>query len=91
MDIPIRHDHRANQVQAVRELGKLGGDAASAVPALAEMLLKGNVAVRREIPLTLMMIGAPARLAASVLERSLQDSDTDVKVNAARALLELAE
>lgn len=79
------------QVQAVRELGKLGTGAASAVPTLAECLLKGNVAVRREIPLTLMKIGAPARLATSVLERSLQDSDIDVKVNAARALLELAE
>jgi len=79
------------QVQAVRELGKLGSGAASAVPTLAEYLLKGNVAVRREIPLTLMKIGAPAKLATSVLERSLQDSDTDVKVNAARALLELAE
>ncbi|MFT3882542.1 MAG: HEAT repeat domain-containing protein [Gemmatales bacterium] len=79
------------QVQAVRELGKLGTSAASSVPTLAEYLLKGDVAVRREIPLTLMKIGAPARLATSVLERSLQDSDTDVKVNAARALLELAE
>lgn len=79
------------QVQAVRELGKLGAGAASAVPTLAEMLLKGNLAVRREIPLTLIKIGAPARLATSVLERSLQDADTDVKVNAARALLELAE
>ncbi|HQR07370.1 MAG TPA: HEAT repeat domain-containing protein [Gemmatales bacterium] len=79
------------QVQAVRELGKLGSGAASAVPTLAECLLKGNVAVRREIPLTLMKIGATARLATSVLERSLQDSDIDVKVNAARALLELAE
>ena len=79
------------QVLAVHELGKLGPDAARAVLPLAEMLLKGNVAVRREIPLTLIKIGAPAKLATAVLERSLQDSDTDVKVNAAKALLELAD
>jgi HEAT repeat protein len=79
------------QLQAVHELGKLGPDAARAVLPLAEMLLKGNVVVKREIPLTLMKIGAPAKLATAVLERSLQDSDTDVKVNAARALLELAD
>lgn len=79
------------QLLAVHELGKLGPDAARAVLPLAEMLLKGNVAVRREIPLTLIKIGTPAKVATAVLERSLQDSDTDVKVNAARALLELAD
>lgn len=104
---PVRAEHRSDsvavwiprlrtgtanqQVQAVRELGKLGAGAASAVPTLAESLLKGNVEVRREVPLALMKIGAPAKLATSVLERSLQDSDTDVKVNAARALLELSD
>lgn len=87
----LRQGTAAQQVLAVRELAKLGEGAADAVPVLAELLLKADVTVRREIPLALMKIGKPARVANSVLERSLQDADTDVKVNAARALLELAD
>lgn len=79
------------QIQAVQQLGKLGAGAADAVPALAELLIKGDVMVRREIPATLSQIGAPARMATAVLERCLQDRDTDVKVAAARALLELSD
>ncbi len=79
------------QVQAVREIGKFGAGAAEAVPTLAEVLINGNIAVRREVPDTLVKIGAPAKMATAVLERCLQDADTDLKVNAARALLELSD
>lgn len=87
----LRQGSLDQQLQAARELGKLGVEAADAVPLLAECLLTGDVALRREIPLTLQLIGKPARLACPVLERALKDEDTDVKVNAARALLELAD
>jgi hypothetical protein len=79
------------QLHAVRELAKLGPQAGEAVPALAELLIKGDVTVRREVPGTLALIGKPAKVATVVLEHCLQDEDTDVKVNAARALLELAD
>ncbi len=79
------------QVQAVREIGKLGTQAADAVPKLAEVLTKGDIAVRREVPDALVKIGSPAKMATAVLERCLLDPDTDLKVNAARALLELAD
>jgi hypothetical protein len=79
------------QVQAVREIGKFGAGAADAVPTLAEVLINGNIAVRREVPDTLVKIGASAKMATAVLERCLQDADTDLKVNAARALLELSD
>jgi HEAT repeat protein len=79
------------QIDAVRTLGKLGPRAADAVPQLAEALIKNDVLVRREVPLALMQIGSAAKLAQSVLERALEDADTDVKVNAARALLELSD
>ncbi|MFO0813753.1 MAG: HEAT repeat domain-containing protein [Gemmatales bacterium] len=87
----LRQGTVEEQLVAVRELGKLKADAGDAVPALAELLLKSDIAVRREVPNTLAMIGKRARLATAVLERCLQDEDTDVKVNAARALLELAD
>lgn len=87
----LRQGTVEQQVQAAQQLGKLGSAAADAVPALAEALLKSDIAVRREIPMTLAQIGAPAKMAIAVLERCLQDRDTEVKVNAARALLELAD
>jgi hypothetical protein len=79
------------QVQAVREIGKFGAGAADAVPTLAEVLINGNIAVRREVPDTLVKIGTSAKMATAVLERCLQDADTELKVNAARALLELSD
>lgn len=79
------------QVQVVREIGKFGAGAADAVPTLAEVLINGNIAVRREVPDTLVKIGASAKMATAVLERCLQDADTELKVNAARALLELSD
>lgn len=87
----LRQGSTEQQVQAVMELGNLGASASDAIPVLSEYLLRGDVAVRREIPLALARMGKPARMATAVLERALQDQDTDVKVNAARALLELAE
>lgn len=81
----------ADQLEGIRSLGKLGPNAADAVPPLAEKLVKGETLVRREVPLALMQIGAPAKLAQTVLERALDDQDTDVRVNAARALLELSD
>jgi HEAT repeat protein len=80
-----------DQIEGIRSLGKLGPNAADAVPPLAEKLVKGETLVRREVPLALMQIGAPAKLAQTVLERALDDQDTDVRVNAARALLELSD
>ncbi|MBL8824470.1 MAG: HEAT repeat domain-containing protein [Planctomycetia bacterium] len=87
----LRQGSVEQQVNAVMELGKLGASASDAIPVLSEFLLRGDVAVRREIPLALAKMGKPARMATAVLERALQDQDTDVKVNAARALLELSE
>jgi HEAT repeat protein len=87
----LRQGSTEQQVQAVMELGRLGAQAHDAIPVLCEYLLRGEVAVRREIPLALAKMGKPARMATAVLERALQDQDTDVKVNAARALLELSE
>lgn len=87
----LRQGSTEQQVQAVMELGKLGASASDAIPVMSEYLLRGDVVVRREIPLALAKMGKPARMATAVLERALQDQDTDVKVNAARALLELSE
>jgi HEAT repeat protein len=81
----------ADQIEGVRSLGKLGPQASDAVPPLAEKLIKGEALVRREVPLALMQIGRPAKMAQSVLERALDDQDTEVRVNAARALLELSD
>ncbi len=87
----LRHGSPPEQVDAIRALGKLGIRAGDAVPYLAETMITGDVTVRREIPLALMRIGTPAKAALSVLERALEDADTEVKVNAARALLALSE
>ena len=87
----LRQGFAEEQVHAVREVGKLGVAGADAVPLVAEVLTKGPLVVRREVPDTLAKIGAPAKMATAVLERCLTDHDTDLKVNAARALLELAD
>jgi HEAT repeat protein len=77
------------QVRALRELAKFKQNAGHYVPQIAELLVKGDVTVRREVPLVLLQIGAPAKAATALLERAMNDEDTEVKVNAARCLVEL--
>jgi hypothetical protein len=80
----------ADQVRALRELAKFKNASAHHVPQIAELLVKGDVTVRREVPLTLQSIGPSARIATALLERALNDQDTEVKVNAARCLVEFS-
>jgi len=79
-----------DQIVALHQLAKLKQGAANCVPQMAQLLVQADVTVRREVPLALLEVGPPARIATALLERALNDSDTAVKVNAARCLVELA-
>jgi HEAT repeat protein len=75
---------------AAQAIGGLGAGAASAVPALIE-LLEGDEAPRVSACLALGKIGVAARAALPALRAALDDTDADVRRVAARAIQQIEQ
>jgi WD40 repeat protein/HEAT repeat protein len=67
-------------------LGKLGPDAALAVPGLVDVLKVGEAGSRKEAVVILGQIGAPARAAGPEIVARLKDADTTFRLEIARTL-----
>ncbi len=71
---------------AARALGRLGPQAAEAVPALVQVLPQSEPATQREVLYALGSIGAPAAPAVPQMMRLLQSDDSQVRYAAVFAL-----
>lgn len=74
------------RIQAAALLGRLGPDAAPAVPALVEALASKDKGLRGMAAIALGRIGEAARDAIVPLDRALRDPDVRVRVAAALAI-----
>jgi WD40 repeat protein/HEAT repeat protein len=72
----------------VEVLGRLGADAAPAVPALGQMLKEARGEERRQIVRTLARMGKAAQPAGPALAECLRDTEGDVAFEAALALVQ---
>lgn len=76
----------AEQLSALRVLGRMGDEAGPALPSLKVALQKAKPDIRRAIPDVLGSIGQPAQY---LLEGALTDGDEEVRLASARALSRL--
>src|SRR5262249_25450076 len=67
-------------------LGKLGQDAAPAVPTLTDMLKGGDDTLRKSAATALGMIGPEARDSVTCLREAIEDTHPVVRIRAAEAL-----
>ncbi len=81
-----RGDDPKIRIQALRKLGLMGPQAASAVPALVPGLSDRDPRLRKKTADVLRSIGPPARQAVSTLLAALNDPEADVRAASAWAL-----
>ena len=86
--IPLLEDGE-ERLAAVRILGRMGKDAAAALPALIELLGSREPTLRSSVVRSLGRIGAPARPAEEPLKRLLRDPDLDVRAYAVESLFRI--
>jgi HEAT repeat protein len=79
-------DNPDGRQQAIQILGKIGPDAAEAVPGLLKHVDDPNPAIRADIFITLGHIGPAAKAATEAATKALQDSEEVVQSSAVYAL-----
>ncbi len=86
----LHHDDPEVRSQASHALGRMGADAADAVPALAEVLLEDpSRGARIEAALALTKMAPASKAAVPALAQALEDPEPFVRMNAALALMKL--
>jgi HEAT repeat protein len=79
----------ASRLEAIDQLGAMGGQAAQAVPAMVQLLNDDSPAVRAHVLHALGRIGPAARSALPMLGSLVNDADKTVRCEAIQALVDL--